>query len=180
VEATYGHTAILFTSYKLLSAVHELLKDRIIRFPLITMHKGTKNTAEAFRKSRNGVLFASGSFWEGVDFPGDILSSIIVVNLPFPVPSPIMEYKKKDLSSLSKIIDRYAFPVMIAWLRHGLGRLIRSETDTGVVAILDYRTSRYGKYHRRVLDSILGYTLAGSIDEVGEFVKSVKTAEYFE
>lgn len=180
VEATYGHTAILFTSYKLLSAVHELLKDRITHFPLITMHKGTKNTAEAYRKSRNGVLFASGSFWEGVDFPGDILSSIIVVNLPFPVPSPIMEYKKKDFSSLSQFIDRYAFPVMIARLRQGLGRLIRSETDTGVVAILDYRASRYGKYHRRVLASILGYTLVGSIDEVGEFVKSVKAAEYFE
>ena len=180
VEATYGHTAILFTSYKLLSAVHELLKDRITHFPLITMHKGTKNTAEAFRKSRNGVLFASGSFWEGVDFPGDILSSIIVINLPFPVPSPIMEYKKKDFSSLSQFIDRYAFPVMIARLRQGLGRLIRSETDTGVVAILDYRASKYGKYHRRVLASILGYTLVGSIDEVGEFVKSVKAAEYFE
>ena len=180
VEATYGHTAILFTSYKLLSAVHELLKDRITHFPLITMHKGTKNTAEAYRKSRNGVLFASGSFWEGVDFPGDILSSIIVVNLPFPVPSPIMEYKKKDFSSLSQFIDRYAFPVMIARLRQGLGRLIRSETDTGVVAILDYRASRYGKYHRRVLASILRYTLVGSIDEVGEFVKSVKAVEYFE
>ncbi|MHB8076735.1 ATP-dependent DNA helicase [Desulfosporosinus fructosivorans] len=180
VEATYGHTAILFTSYKLLSAVHELLKDRITHFPLITMHKGTKNTAEAYRKSRNGVLFASGSFWEGVDFPGDILSSIIVINLPFPVPSPIMEYKKKDFSSLSQFIDRYAFPVMIARLRQGLGRLIRSETDTGVVAILDYRASRYGKYHRRVLASILGYTLVGSVDEVREFVKSVKAAEYFE
>ena len=180
VEATYGHTAILFTSYKLLSAVHELLKDRITHFPLITMHKGTKNTAEVFRKSRNGVLFASGSFWEGVDFPGDILSSIIVINLPFPVPSPIMEFKKKDFSSLSQFIDSYAFPVMIARLRQGLGRLIRSETDTGVVAILDYRASKYGKYHRRVLASILGYTLAGSIDEVGEFVKSVKAAEYFE
>ncbi|XCH80347.1 MAG: ATP-dependent DNA helicase [Candidatus Dehalobacter alkaniphilus] len=180
VEATHGHTAILFTSYKLLSTVHELLKDRITRFPLITMHKGTKNTAEAFRKSRNGVLFASGSFWEGVDFPGDILSSIIVVNLPFPVPSPIMEYKKKDFPSLSRFIDGYAFPVMIARLRQGLGRLIRSETDTGVVAILDYRVSRWGKYRRRVRGSILGYTLAGSIDEVREFIKSVKDAAYFE
>ena len=180
VESTYGHTAILFTSYKLLLAVHELLKDRIVRFPLITMHKGMKNTAEAFRRSQNGVLFASGSFWEGVDFPGDILSSIIVVNLPFPVPSPIMEYKKKDFPSLSQFIDRYAFPVMIARLRQGLGRLIRSETDTGVVAILDYRASRYGKYHRRVMASILGYTQAMSVDEVRGFIKSVKAAEYFE
>lgn len=180
VEATYGHTAILFTSYKLLTAVHELLKERITRFPLITMHKGTKNTAEAFRQSKNGVLFASGSFWEGVDFPGDILSSIIVVNLPFPVPSPILEHKRKDFLSLTKFIDGYAFPVMIARLRQGLGRLIRSECDTGVVAILDYRASRYGRYHRRVLDSILGYTLTGSIDEVREFIKKVKGVEYFE
>lgn len=179
MEATCGHTAILFTSYKLLLAVHQVLKDRIVRFPLITMHKGIKNTAEAFRKSQNGVLFASGSFWEGVDIPGHILSSIIVVNLPFPVPSPIMEYKKRDFLSLSQFIDRYAFPVMIARLRQGLGRLIRSETDTGVVAILDYRASRLGKYHRRVLDSILGYTQAATVDEVRDFIRKVKPAEYF-
>lgn len=179
VEATSGHTAILFTSYKLLLAVYEIVKDKITRFPLITMSKGTKNTTEEFRKSRSGVLFASGSFWEGVDFPGDILSSIIVVNLPFPVPSPIMEHKKKDFLSLLGFIDSYAFPVMIARLRQGLGRLIRSETDTGVVAILDYRASRYGKYHRRVLDSIPSYTLVGSIDEVQAFIKSVKNSEYF-
>lgn len=179
VEATYGHTAILFTSYKLLLAVHEILKDRIIRFPLITMHKGMKNATEAFRKSQNGVLFASGSFWEGVDFPGDILSSIIVVNLPFPVPSPIMEYKKKDLSTLSQFIDRYAFPVMIARLRQGLGRLIRSETDTGVVAILDSRAGRQGKYHERVMASILDYTPVDSLEEIKEFIKEVKPVEYF-
>lgn len=180
VEATYGHTAILFTSYKLLSAVHELLKDRVTRFPLITMHKGTKNTSEDFRQSKNGVLFASGSFWEGVDFPGDILSSIIVVNLPFPVPNHIMDYRRKDFSSLEKFIDWHAFPVMITRLRQGLGRLIRSETDTGVVAILDYRASRYGKYHKRVLASILEYTPVDTIDEVREFIWQVKDKAYFE
>lgn len=179
VDATHGHTAILFTSYKLLTAVHELLADRITQFPLITMHKGTKNTAEDFRQSKNGVLFASGSFWEGVDFPGDILSSIIVVNLPFPVPSPILEHKRKDFPSLTKFIDGYAFPVMITRLRQGLGRLIRSESDTGVVSILDHRASRYGKYHRRVLASILDYTPVNSIDEVREFIRKVKDKEYF-
>lgn len=179
VEATWGHTAILFTSYKLLTAVHELLKDRITRFPIITMHKGTKNTAEAFRQSRNGVLFASGSFWEGVDIPGDVLSSIIVVNLPFPVPSPILEHKRKPFPNLTQFIDGYAFPVMIARLRQGLGRLIRSESDTGVVAILDYRASRHGKYHKRVLASILGYTPVDTIDEVQDFIRTVKDKEYF-
>lgn len=179
VEATCGHTAILFTSYKLLLAVYETLKNRIVRFPIITMNKGAKNTAEEFRKSRNGVLFASGSFWEGVDFPGDILSSIIVVNLPFPVPSPIMEYKKKDYSTLSQFIDRYAFPVMVARLRQGLGRLIRGENDTGVVAILDSRAGRHGKYHERVMASILDYTLVDSLEEIKEFIKEVKPVEYF-
>ncbi|HEX9062220.1 MAG TPA: ATP-dependent DNA helicase [Clostridia bacterium] len=179
VEATYGHTAILFTSYKLLLEVYEVLKDRIVQFPLITMSKGTKNAAEIFRKSKNGVLLASGSFWEGVDIPGDILSSVIVVNLPFPVPSPVMEHKKNEFSSILPFINNYAFPVMIAKLRQGLGRLIRSETDTGVVSVLDYRASRYGKYHRRIMNSILRYTPVESIEEISEFIKKVKGKEYF-
>lgn len=138
-----------------------------------------KNTAEAFRQSGNEVLFASGSFWEGIDIPWDVLSSIIIVNLPFPVPSPIMEYKQKDFQNLTQIIESYAFPVMIAKLQQGIGRLIRTEMDTGEVTILDYRASKLGKYHRRVMASIPGYTPVESIDGVRDFIRQVKDKEYF-
>jgi ATP-dependent DNA helicase DinG len=63
-EATHGHTVVLFTSYKLLSAVYEKLKSKMIRFPLLATDKGSKNAADAFRKGKNSVLLASGSFWE--------------------------------------------------------------------------------------------------------------------
>jgi ATP-dependent DNA helicase DinG len=142
--------------------------------------KGSKNAADVFRKSENSVLLASGSFWEGVDCPGDVLSSIIVVNLPFPVPSSVMEHQKRCYPSLYSFIDRVAVPMMLHKLRQGLGRLIRLETDTGIVAILDCRVSRKGKYRRRVLNSIPAYTLAGSIDEIRSFIKNVKGPEYFQ
>ena len=95
VDATCGHTVVLFTSYSLLSKVYELVRHRI-KFPVLKMDKSEKNIVEAFKRSENGVLFATGSFWEGVDCPGDILSALIIVNLPFPTPTPIVEHKKKQ------------------------------------------------------------------------------------
>jgi ATP-dependent DNA helicase DinG len=178
-EATYGHAIVLFTSYKLLAAVHDRLKKRITRFPLLATVKGTKNAAEVFRNSKNGVLLASGSFWEGIDCPGDVLSSIIIVNLPFPVPSPVMEFQKKDYPSLYCFIDRVAVPMMLHKLRQGLGRLIRLETDTGIVAILDSRVNSKGRYRNRILNSIPNYPLANSTGEIRHFIEAVKNPEYF-
>lgn len=178
VKTTSGHTAILFTSYTLLSKIYELIKDQI-EFPIIKMDKSVKNIVETFKKSRNGVLFATGSFWEGVDCPGDILSSLIIVNMPFPTPTPILDYKKEELADIKTFIDTIVFPEMIIKLKQGMGRLLRSETDTGVVAILDFRISTKGKYRRRVLRALSDYRATDSLDEVNRFLHQVKSADYF-
>jgi ATP-dependent DNA helicase DinG len=179
IEATHGHTVILFTSYKLLSSIYELLKNRIITFPLIKMDKGTKNAIQAFKKSQNGVLFASGAFWEGVDCPGDILSSVIIVNLPFAVPTPILEHKRNFYPKLNEFIQTIIFPEMLIKLKQGIGRLIRNETDTGLIAILDCRMSKNGKYQNRILKALADYTVTYSIDDVKTFFIQRKNERYF-
>ena len=179
VKATHGHTAILFTSYVLLGKVFETVKEEIT-FPLLKMEKTTNNILAEFRQSKNGVLFASGSFWEGVDFPGDILSSVIIVNLPFPVPTPVMEKKKSEYATLKRFIEQVVFPQMFVKLKQGMGRAIRSEVDTAVISILDYRIGKHGKYRKRVLEALSKYPITHSVDVVRKKIEYWKDEKYFE
>ncbi|OSA94578.1 UNVERIFIED_ORG: helicase c2 [Clostridium botulinum] len=178
VETTFGHAVILFTSYSLMSKVYEVARHKI-NYPVMKMDKSEKNIVEKFKNSRNGVLFATGSFWEGVDCPGDILSSLIIVNLPFPTPTPILDYKKKQYEELSEFIEQIIFPEMLIKLKQGMGRLIRCETDTGLIAILDFRISKKGKYRKRLLEALKDYRVTDSIHDVGRFFRKVKKEEYF-
>ena len=178
VEATNGHTAILFTSYKVLSAVYELTKDLLGKYELFCMTRANKTAISDFKKSRNGILFASGSMWEGVDCVGDCLSSVIIPRLPFPLRSALLD-QKKDLSpDIQEFIQTYAVPEMLIKLRQGVGRLIRSETDTGLIAILDCRAEN-GPYAERVNGVLTKYPKTDSVDAISEFFKTVKEKDYF-
>ena len=139
IEATNGHTAILFTSYKVLYKVHEIVADQLGKYTVICMTKSNRTAISDFKKCENGILFASGSMWEGVDCIGDCLSSIIIVRLPFPIRSMVLEAKKQACTDVQRFIDLYVVPEMLIKLRQGIGRLIRCETDTGLIAILDSR-----------------------------------------
>lgn len=178
VKATRGHTAVLFTSYKALNAVFDLVKDELKEYPLIKMSRSNKTAITQFKNSGNGVLFASGSMWEGVDCAGDILSSVIIVRLPFPLRSQTMEFKKMSCKNTKEFVQKYAVPQMIIKLRQGAGRLIRNETDTGVLAILDARASQGGVYRTRVLNTLRKYPLVSSISDVASFIDSVKDESY--
>lgn len=178
VKATRGHTAVLFTSYKALNAVFDLVKDELKEYPLIKMSRSNKTAITLFKNSGNGVLFASGSMWEGVDCAGGILSSVIIVRLPFPLRSQTMEFKKSNCGSTKEFVQKYAVPQMIIKLRQGAGRLIRNETDTGVLAILDARAAQAGAYRTRVLNTLRKYPLVSSISDVASFIDSVKDESY--
>ena len=178
VKATHGHTAVLFTSYKALNAVYNLVKDELTEYPLIKMSRSNKTAITQFKNSRNGVLFASGSMWEGVDCAGDILSSVIIVRLPFPLRSQTMEFKKMNCKNTKEFVQKYAVPQMIIKLRQGAGRLIRNETDTGVLAILDARAAKGGVYRKRVLNTLRKYPLVSSISDVASFIDSIKDESY--
>lgn len=179
VKVTHGHTAILFTSYRMLNAVHEKVKGRISGYELIRMTRGNRNAIRDFKKKDNSVLFASGSMWEGVDCAGDKLSSVIIVRLPFPLRSAAMEEKKSASANVSAFINEYAVPEMLIKLRQGVGRLIRCETDTGLISVLDTRAVR-SKYAERVQAVLSKYPRVENLDKIREFFHSVKHKEYFE
>ena len=178
IDATNGHTAILFTSYKVLQSVYEKAIHRLGKYEVFCMTRSNRKVISDFRKSRNGILFASGAMWEGVDCVGDGLSSVIIVRLPFPLRSAIMEQKKKAVGDVAKFVYEYAVPEMLIKLRQGVGRLIRCETDTGIVSILDSRAAN-GSYVPRVKMALLKYPIVTSVDEVKTFMKSVKGEDYY-
>lgn len=100
LRASHGHAAVLFTGYDALGRVYAELSKRRLPFPMFKLEKSTSNAIERFKKSGNAgspggsVLFASGAMWEGIDIPGDSLSMLIIVKLPFAVPDPIGEYER--------------------------------------------------------------------------------------
>lgn len=178
IEATNGHTAILFTSYRLLEFVYKMLEGKLAKYSLFKMTRGVNNVITDFKKSENGILFASGSMWEGVDCVGDRLSSVIIVRLPFPVRTVQMEEKKYDCRTVSDFVGRYCIPNMIIKLRQGAGRLLRSETDTGVVSILDSRAMS-SSYANKVERAMSKYPIIKCIDDLAYFMKNVKDKDYF-
>ena len=179
VKVTHGHTAILFTSYRMLNAVYEKVKDKIGEYELIRMTRSNRNAIKDFKKKDNAVLFASGSMWEGVDCAGDKLSSVIIVRLPFPLRSAAMEEKKSASANVNAFINEYAVPEMLINLRQGVGRLVRCETDTGLISVLDTRAVKSG-YSERVQAVLSKYPRVENLDEIREFFHSVKPKEYFE
>ena len=142
------------------------------------MTRSNKNAITDFKKSKNGILFASGSMWEGVDCVGDCLSSVIIVRLPFPMRSALMEEKKDNCSNVADFVDRYCTPNMLIKLRQGVGRLIRCESDTGVVSILDPRATSKA-YSEKVAHALHKYPSVYTTDEIRSFMEGVKSEKYF-
>ncbi|MCR4289217.1 MAG: DEAD/DEAH box helicase [Candidatus Scalindua sp.] len=151
VSCSQGRAFILFTSFKMLNSVYEEMADDLDGFTLFRQgDKPRYQLIEEFKTSRKAVLFGTATFWQGVDVPGEALKCVIITKLPFAVPDdPIIEARMELLKSQNKNpFMFYQVPQAITLLRQGFGRLIRSTTDTGVVAILDPRIKSkfYGKY----------------------------------
>ena len=178
VEATHGHTLVLFTSYSLMGAVYNQVKDRL-SFPLMEVWRHSQDVIHRFKQTQNAVLFAAGSCWEGVDFPGDMVSSLIIVRMPFPVPDPISEAEREQYPTLQDYIREVIIPDMQVKLRQGFGRAIRTETDTCVVSILDYRAAPGERYHNAVLETLPPLHIARKIEDVEDFIRTKKSTDYF-
>ena len=176
--STYGHTLVLFTSYTLMGNVYQILRDSL-PFPMVEVWRHSQEEILRFKTMENAVLFAAGSCWEGVDFPGDMVSSLIIVKLPFVVPDPISEAEKETYESLEDYIQAIIVPDMQKKLRQGFGRAIRTETDTCVVSILDFRAVKGGKYHEDVMCALPPCPIAEELGEVQDFIRSRKGVEYY-
>uniref|UniRef100_S0DD89 Putative ATP-dependent helicase n=1 Tax=termite gut metagenome TaxID=433724 RepID=S0DD89_9ZZZZ len=118
--------------------------------------------------------------WEGIDIPGDALSLLIIVKLPFPVPDPIGDYERSLCGDMETYKARAIVPDMLVKLKQGFGRLIRSETDTGVCAILDSRAGESGSYRSRVLAALPDCNVTDCVGDVRAFMAAKKPAKFFE
>jgi ATP-dependent DNA helicase DinG len=149
-----GRAFVLFTSYAMLRTVRDLVEPDI-PYPVIVQGTAPRSTLLAqFRSTPNAVLFATSSFWQGVDVVGEQLSCVIIDKLPFASPGdPITAARIEAINAEGgDAFQDYQVPLAILAMLQGLGRLIRHRTDRGVLAVLDprLRTMAYG---RRFLDS---------------------------
>lgn len=175
ISLTQGRSFILFTSFEMLNAVYEKIKDDMDTYTLFKQgDKPRYQLLEEFKTSKNPVLFGTATFWQGVDVPGKALKCVIITKLPFAVPSdPIIEARMELLKSQNKnpFMD-YQVPQAITLLRQGFGRLIRTATDTGIVVILDPRIKSkfYGKFF---LNSLPGCEKTSDIKDIKNFLALV-------
>jgi len=176
--ACHGHALVLFTSYRQMRNVYDALGGRLT-FPVFQAGRGQNRSIQQFKQSGNGVLFAAGSCWEGIDFPGDMVSLLIIAKLPFPIPDPVSNYERQQYPNLRDYINAEVIPEMQKKLRQGFGRAIRTEQDSCVVAILDERAGIGGKYHDAALAALPSCPTTEKIEDVQQFIREQKRPDYF-
>ncbi len=173
LEISEGRAFCLFTSYAQMKDVHERVSARVT-FPLLLQGTAPRSVLlDRFRSTPNAVLFATSSFWQGVDVPGAQLSCVIIDKLPFAVPSdPIVAARVKALQEDGRNpFAEYQVPEAVLALKQGFGRLIRSKTDRGILAILDNRIRRM-QYGRIFLESLPAYKTTQDLAEVARFMEN--------
>ncbi len=178
LEHSRGRAFCLFTSYAQMNDLFERVRNRV-DFPLLLQGTAPRSVLlERFKNTRHAVLFATSSFWQGVDVPGEQLSCVIVDRLPFAVPSdPIVAARVRALQEEGRNpFSEFQVPQAVLALKQGFGRLIRTKTDRGVLALLDTRISRmpYGKIF---LESLPQYRTTQDLAEVERFLSEDATPE---
>jgi ATP-dependent DNA helicase DinG len=167
---TQGRAFCLFTSHSQMRQIHDLLVDQL-DFPVLLQGSAPKNALlEQFRLTPNAVLFATGSFWQGVDVQGEQLSCVIIDRLPFAVPSdPVVAARIQAINDADgNAFYEYQVPSAVIALKQGFGRLIRSIKDRGLLVLLDNRIlkQRYGKVF---LESLPAYKKTKDLADVEQF-----------
>ena len=180
LNVTNGRAFVLSTSLSSMNTLHELVSMRV-NFPCLVQGSMSKaGLLERFRKTPNAVLFATSSFWQGVDVQGEQLSCVIIDKLPFAVPTdPIVAARTRFIDDNGgKSFFDYSVPQAVITLKQGIGRLVRSSTDKGVIAILDsrLRTKSYGK---DFLNSLPRCKITSELQDVAQIFGGEKNASSF-
>jgi ATP-dependent DNA helicase DinG len=169
-----GRAFVLFTSNQQMRLIYDRVSFEV---PYQTLLQGTAPRSallEEFRSTPNAVLFATASFWQGVDVPGDQLSCVIIDKLPFAVPSdPVVEARVNAIKEEGgDAFHSYQVPQAAIALKQGFGRLIRSRSDRGVLVLLDNRITRT-RYGQIFFDSLPDYAFTTQRDSVERFFDHV-------
>jgi ATP-dependent DNA helicase DinG len=170
LEITRGRAFVLFTSYAQMNDVHQRLLGEL-EYPLLRQGDAPKNALlEEFRLTPNAVLFATSSFWQGVDVQGEQLSCVIIDRLPFAVPSdPVVAARVKAIDAEGgNAFFQYQVPSAVITLKQGFGRLIRSLHDRGLLVLLDNRILKK-QYGRVFVESLPNYKRTTDLRVVEEF-----------
>lgn len=157
LQITQGRAFVLFTSINQMNEAYRRVSENV-EFPCFLQGQGSKTgLLEKFRRTPNAVLFATSSFWQGVDVQGEALSCVIIDRLPFAVPTdPVIAARQRYIEQQGgQSFYEYSVPQAVIMLKQGLGRLIRSTEDTGVLSVLDprLRTKAYGQIFLKSLPS---------------------------
>ena len=169
-----GKALILFTAKTDMREVYDKLLEEELPFQIFMQLGNAKQaeTLDKFRKDTNSVLLGTGSFWEGINIEGVSLSHVIIFKLPFPVREPIIDYKySRSKNGLMEV----SVPEMVIKLKQGIGRLIRSENDKGIVSIIDSRVGINSKapYKEIIWESLPIKNRTNNIEEIKRFYESV-------
>lgn len=172
---SHGKALVLFTAKADLEEVYEALQKRKLPYPVLKQQTGPsqEQVLKEFRDNVDSVLLGTGAYWEGIDIKGKSLSNLVIFRLPFPVPDPIIEDK---VSMAEDGLMEVRVPEMIVKLKQGIGRLIRSSSDTGIVSIIDprLRDKPPAKYRDIVWSSLPIHNRTTSIDTLRSFYNSLE------
>jgi ATP-dependent DNA helicase DinG len=170
LEVTRGRAFCLFTSYAQMNEIYQRLLGEL-EFPMLLQGDAPKSALlEEFRVTPNAVLFATSSFWQGVDVQGEQLSCVIIDRLPFAVPSdPVVAARVQSVDDAGgNAFFQYQVPAAVITLKQGFGRLIRSLHDRGLLCLLDNRILKK-QYGRVFLDSLPRYRRTSELAVVEQF-----------
>jgi ATP-dependent DNA helicase DinG len=170
LDASRGRAFVLFTSYQQMRLVYDRVSFSI-DYPILVQGTGPRMALlDEFRETPHCVLFATSSFWQGVDVPGEQLSCVIIDKLPFAVPNdPVVEARIRNIreSGGNPFYD-YQIPQAAISLKQGFGRLIRTRTDRGVLSLLDNRITQQ-RYGQVFFDSLPDYSFSMQFGDVEKF-----------
>ena len=170
LEITRGRAFVLFTSYAQMNEIYQRLLGEV-EFPMLRQGDAPKSALlEEFRLTPNAVLFATSSFWQGVDVQGEQLSCVIIDRLPFAVPTdPVVAARVKAIDADGgNAFFQYQVPGAVITLKQGFGRLIRSLHDRGLLVLLDNRILKK-QYGRTFIDSLPNYKKTTEVKVVEQF-----------